>query len=175
MRKRTGSIVIAQVNGVPIYLHWSFPAGAIIPMGFAHFELVPSLFLCAGYVLLVAVHELGHLAAAHGTRHRVFSIEISGAGGQCWTEAPRNRRAELLIYSGGLLAQLALFLLGAMIFPLLDDFRSHTFSYLVITCTVMNAAMFIVNLIPSRGRSDGLPTDGYVLWKALKRQWRERA
>jgi hypothetical protein len=169
MRRPNGSIAVAYVKGVPIYLHWSFPVGAFIPISFAQFEPIPSLLLCAGSILLVAIHEMGHLAAARVSDHHVFSLEISGAGGKCWTEAPRNATAEMLIYSGGLLAQLALFVVGLFAFPFVDDVRSDLFSYFVITATVMNAAMFIMNLVPRQPRNGGLPSDGYVLWQILRR------
>lgn len=160
--------MLMRAHGVPVYLHWSFPTGAIWPLGFAHFQLVPSLYLCAGYVLIVLLHELGHLVAARFVKHRVFSIEITGAGGMCKTEGMRDLRSAVLIYSGGLFFQLILFLVGVAGFVLFPDLNSEAFSYFLIVATFFNAGMFILNLLPI-GTRDGHPTDGYVLW-VLARQ-----
>lgn len=176
MRKPAGSVSIGKIKGVPIYLHWSFPAGAIIPMGYARFSPIPSLYLCMGYVFLVALHEVGHLAAARITKHHVFSIGISGAGGQCLCEVPRSLKSAALIYSGGLVAQLALLAIGILGIQLLDDFGSFAYSYFIVTCTAMNAAILLLNAIPIKGGPHGgSPTDGYVLWQLLKRYLRTRA
>lgn len=160
--------MLMRVHGVPVFLHWSFPAGALWPLFFAHFKLVPSLYLCAGYVLVVLLHEVGHLAAARFVKHKVFSIEISGAGGLCKTEGMRDLRSAVFIYSGGLFFQLILFLIGVAGFVLLPDLNSEAFSYFLIVATFFNAAIFIVNLLPF-GTVRGHPTDGQVLW-ALARQ-----
>ena len=174
MNKPDGSITIAKIHGVPIYLHWSFPAGALMLLVFAQFEIIASLYLIAGYVFLIATHEIGHLLAARMANHRVVCIQISGAGGRCWTEAPRTRRAAVAIYSGGLIAQLVIFTVGVACFVLLDEVRSFALSYWLITTTFMNAAIFFANIIPSSSAHEGT-TDGYLLWSIIKAAWRERA
>ena len=174
MKKPDGSITMAKFHGVPIYLHWSFPAGAFMPLVFARFEIIASLYLIAGYVFLVAMHEIGHLLAARMVNHRVVCIQISGAGGRCWTEAPRTRRAAVVIYSGGLIAQLVIFTVGVACFVLFDEVRSYTLSYWLITATFMNAAIFFANIVPSSSAREGT-TDGYLLWSIMKAAWRERA
>ena len=166
MHRPKGSIRLMRIHGVPVYLHWSFPVGALFPLGFAKFEPIPSLYLVAGYVLLVLLHEVGHLVAARFVKHQVLSIEISGAGGLCRTELPRDARSAAFIYSGGLFFQLILFLVGVAGFMLLADLNSEAFSYFLIVATVMNAAMFIVSIIPRRDASG--PTDGFVLWALVK-------
>lgn len=168
MERPRGAITLMRVHQVPVYLHWSFPAGAFVPLGFAHFEPLPSLYLCTGYVLVVLIHELGHLAAARLVKHHVLSIEISGAGGRCTTEAPRSLRAAAFIFSGGLIAQLVLFLVGVGGFLFLADLNSEAFSYFLIVSTVMNGLMSIPNIIPSKGRLNAPASDGYVLWMLLK-------
>lgn len=172
MQRPKGAVRLMRIHGVPVFLHWSFPAGAIIPVSFAKFALVPSLYLLTGYVLLVLLHEVGHLLAARLVRHQVLWIEISGAGGRCATELPRDTRAAVAIYSGGLVAQLILFVIGVGGFVLLPDLNSEGFSYFLIVATVINAAMFIFNIIPSTDESG--PTDGFVLWRILRhhvKQW----
>jgi Zn-dependent protease len=173
-RRPSGAIALMRVHQVPVYLHWSFPAGAFFPLAFAHFELVPSLYLCTGYVLLVLLHELGHLAAARLVKHHVLSIEISGDGGRCTTEAPRSLRAAACIFSGGLVAQFLLLLAGVAGFLFLGDLHSEAFSYFLIVSTIMNVLMFIANIIPSAGRQNIPASDGHQLWKLLQRYLRER-
>ena len=172
MERPSGAITLMRVHQVPVYLHWSFPAGAFLPLAFAHFQPVPSLYLCAGYVLLVLLHELGHLAAARLMKHHVLSIEISADGGRCKTEAPRSLRAAVFIFSGGLIAQLILLLVGVGGFLFLGDLNSEAFSYFLIVSTFMNVLMFIANIIPSAGGQKTLATDGYVLWMLLKHHLR---
>jgi Zn-dependent protease len=166
MDRPKGSVELMRIHRVPVYLHWSFPAGALFPITLAKFDPVPSLYLCVGYVLLVLWHEVGHLVAARLVEHQVVSIEISGVGGRCRTELPRDTRSAVFIYSGGLLAQLILFLIAVPGFSLLEEVNSEALSYFLIVATVMNALMFIVNVIPSRDANG--PTDGFVLWAILK-------
>ncbi|MFC4312834.1 M50 family metallopeptidase [Steroidobacter flavus] len=166
MDRPKGSVELARIHRVPVYLHWSFPVGALFPIGLARFDPVPSIYLLVGYVLLVLWHELGHLVAARLVKHQVVSIEISGTGGLCRTELPRDTRSAVFIYSGGLIAQLILLLIAVPGFWLLDELNSEAFSYFLIVAVVMNAAMFILNVIPGRGING--PTDGFVLWAILK-------
>jgi hypothetical protein len=143
-------------------------------MLWARFELIPSIYLCAGYVLIVGVHELGHLAAARIADHSVSAIEITGAGGRCWTEYPRSFRAAFLIYSGGILAQLLLLLVGVACYLVLRDLRSDAVGYLLIVCGFLNAAILIVNAIPTAGVRKDNATDGDVLWGLLRHYWKQR-
>jgi Zn-dependent protease len=166
MDRPKGSVELVRIHRVPVYLHWSFPAGALFPITLARFDPVPSLYLVVGYVLLVLWHELGHLIAARWVKHQVVSIEISGTGGLCRTELPRDARSAVFIYSGGLMAQLVLFLIAMPGFSLLEELKSEALSYFLVVAVVMNAGMFILNVIPARG-VDG-PTDGFVLWALLK-------
>lgn len=164
MDRPKGSVQLMRIRNVPVYFHWSFPAGAFIPMGIARFDPVPSLYLCGGYVMIVLMHELGHLLAAHFVRHRVFWIQISAAGGLCRVEPARGPGSAFFIYSGGLIAQLILFLIGVAGFASLPDYPSEAFSFFLIAATFMNGVMLIVNLLPIASG----PTDGYVLWQLLK-------
>jgi hypothetical protein len=115
---KTGSFKIIILNGIPVYVHWSFPAGGLLISSFFKFALPDTIYFCIAYTLLIILHELSHAAAACNFGLKVLSIEISGAGGLCRTEFPRTFITAIVFSSAGILAQ-ALLLVG-------------TFSYLEI-------------------------------------------
>lgn len=160
---------IARVAGVPVLWRWEFPALALLPMLAVNFEVLPSLGFVVGSALLVTVHELGHLVAARAIGHRVEAIEVSTGGGVCWLAyPPRSRRADLVISSGGFLAQLVLFALALLGRRFLGAHPSPLFVSLMVAFTVMNVVMLILDLIPSIDPDSGLASDGHRLHRLLR-------
>jgi len=165
---RQGFSKAVRVLGVPIYLHWSFPLGAALPCFIVGFRVEQSVYLCVGYVLLIAIHELGHAFAARVCRLDVLAIEITGFGGACVTEAPRTAKAALILFSGGLLAQLVLLLVTGLTLALFGSPPTLFLNCLVLVFTLVNIIIFIGNVVPSKPLSGQQLTDGYVIWHAIR-------
>lgn len=172
--QRPGFSKAIRVLGVPTYLHWSFPLGAVVPCLFVGFRAEQSIYLCAGYILLVAIHELGHAVAARACNLDVLAIEITGFGGMCYTEAPRTIKAALALCSGGLFAQLVLFVIASMALVLFGRPPTLFLNCLALTFTLINIILFIGNIVPTKP-AIGQVTDGYLIWHAVKLLRRGRA
>lgn len=165
MSKRSGYFKLAKVGGVELLVHWSLPAGGVIVAAFVHADPKQWVYFCLAYLLLVIIHEVGHLLAAVAFRLKVFTVEISGVGGLCRIERPRRLRHSVFVYTAGLLAQALVF---SITLAYIDAFGSPGSPFgdaIVFTFTFVNVVMFVINLIPQRGARSGLATDGSVLWR----------
>jgi ATP-dependent Clp protease adapter protein ClpS len=163
--RRPGYFKLAQVGGVELLVHWSLPAGGALVAAFVHADPRQWAFFSLAYLLLVIIHEAGHLLAAITVRVKVLTIEISGVGGLCRIERPRTVRHSVFVYSAGLLAQALVFLLTLAYTDVYGFPGSPIGAAIVFTFTVVNVVLIVINLIPHRSGRSGLATDGLVLWR----------
>ena len=108
--KEAGSIKILTLKGIPVYLHWSFPAAGLVLYIIAKFKFPETIYFCIAFTFLIILHEIGHAAVARYQGLEVFSIKISGAGGLCKTESPKNYIAAILFASAGIFVQIFILL-----------------------------------------------------------------
>lgn len=166
-RPLRGSWQVAGPLGIPMLLNWSIPLG-VIPMAmFVGFSIIPLLYCVVGYVLLILVHELGHAVAAKLVGLKVFAIEVSALGGLCWFQRTPVTAKALFVASGGVLAQIVLFVcvLPVAMSRSLDP--SHFVNCLLLVFTVYNLLMLLLNLIPIKDRR-GIATDGRLIIQILR-------
>ena len=165
MTKGRGYFKLVSIRGVPMFVHWSLPAGGVFVSLFGRVAPKEWVYYCVAYTLLVIIHESGHVLATvvHGLK--VLSVEISGLGGLCHVERPRRVSHSIFIYSAGLLAQAAAFLLAIAYAQVFGVPKSGFAAASLVTFTLVNACLFVINLIPQRNARSGLATDGWVLWK----------
>jgi ATP-dependent Clp protease adapter protein ClpS len=171
MTKQSGYLKVATVRDIPVYVHWSFPAGGVLVSVFAHVDPAQWVYFCIAYTFLILLHEGGHVAAARLLGLKVISIEISGTGGLCRFERPRQARHSVFVYSAGLLAQMVVFLVTLGYIKAFDWPKSVAGMATAITFTFVNAVLFAINLLPQKG-TRALGTDGYVLWKLFLHAYR---
>jgi len=172
MTAKRGYAKVAELRGVPVWAHWSLPLGGAIVSLYGQVEPQQWMYYCMAFVLLVVVHELGHVLAAVALRLKVFSVEISGMGGLVRFERPRRIRDSVLVYTAGQLAQIAAFLLTIAYVKIAGP-PTHPYGRaLVNTFTIVNASVFVVNLIPYRDKRSGLSTDGSMLWRLFLHVYR---
>jgi hypothetical protein len=105
VNKRSGYFRLAKVGGSELLVHWSLPVGGVITATFVHADPEQWVYFCLAYFLLVFIHEAGHVLAAVAQRLKVFTVEISGAGGLCRFERPHRVWQSVFVYTAGLLAQ----------------------------------------------------------------------
>lgn len=79
---------------------------------------------------------------------------ITGGGGYCYAETPGRARDRLLLYSGGLIAQLVVLALSITYIVVFGSPRSRIFNCYLFVFTVFNAMLFFGNIIPYRS-NDG--------------------
>lgn len=165
MNKRSGYFRLAQVGGIELLVHWSLPVGGAIVATFVHADPEQWVYFCLAYFLLVIIHEAGHVLTAVALRLKVFTVEISGAGGLCRFERPHRVRHSVFVYIAGLLAQAVVFSITLAYVDAFGSPGNPLAGAIVFTFTFVNVGLFAINLIPHRSSRSGLATDGSVLWR----------
>jgi hypothetical protein len=101
-------IEIMEINGVPVYVHWSILLiGALILFG-AIERPKETVAPCAAYFSVLLIHECGHMVAAQRNGYKVYAIELCPFLGFVRFQAPWSRYDEALIAWGGVTAQAAI-------------------------------------------------------------------
>ncbi len=148
-----GYWTVMRVRGVPIRLHWTLPLGALL---FSGGRIAPGLWL--GIFLVIALHEAGHAALVHRAGLVNLGVDLTGFGGRCrWAGSP-TRVQRAVIAWGGVLAQLALFVLTVVAVAIFGAPRSAFLADLVGAFELTNLLLVAINLIPLK------PLDGAEAW-----------
>ncbi|MEB4593325.1 ATP-dependent Clp protease adaptor ClpS [Candidatus Thiothrix sp. Deng01] len=162
-----------SIANIPIYVHGSLIWTCLLISVVVQFDLELMLFSCIGYILVVGVHEAGHVIAARMQGLNVIGVYFSDRGGLCRMEkAPRQFGEALFVYSAGILAQLALLGVTLVYLLVFGEPTSVWETCLVFWFTVINVFLIVVNLIPFQGKWDWPPHDGFVLWRLLVFKYR---
>jgi ATP-dependent Clp protease adapter protein ClpS len=167
MKNYSGTLRVATIGGVPVFVHWSALIVGILAATSARFRPLETLYCLAAFAVLIAAHELGHVLAARVYGLKVYAVEVSGAGGTCHLQAPSAIGDTLFVASAGLLAQALIFACTIAYTVLVGPPSTAVGKCFVKVFTVYNAMLFILNIIPI-SFADELGTDGLVLWKLLR-------
>lgn len=167
MNKISGSIEIARISQVPVYLHWSVPLGGILISAYIGFIPLQAFYFCISFLALVLVHEFGHVFAALLQKLNVHGVHITGVGGVCYSEPPKTKKGALFFYSAGLLTQALTFLIAVFYIKFFGGPESGFLYCLFITFTYVNFFIFIANIWPSKA-SGSMYTDGYHIWSTIR-------
>lgn len=165
--ERNGYFRVFNIHAVPVFVHWSFPTAGLLISAWVGFNPKEAGYYIIAYLFLIAIHELGHAAAAGLSGLKVFAVYVSGAGGLCTFEPPRKIRQAFFIYAAGLLAQLALFGITVAYFVVIGLPETRLGQCFAGTFTFVNILMMVVNIIPAKPKND-IANDGYLLWKLLR-------
>lgn len=161
------------LKDVPVYIHWSFPSGGLILAFYAGFDLYKVVYYTFAYVFLIAVHEIGHMLVARLHELKVYSIQITGVGGECMIQQLLKIRDVFLVYSAGVVAE-AIVLLLTVFYVKIFGMPTTVFGKSVVhTFTFVNAIMIVLSLIPYRNEK-GRFNDGYALWSAVLDSFKQR-
>lgn len=147
---------IGRLRGAPIRLHWSLPLGALVWSGFS---FAPAFWV--SFALLILVHELGHALLVLRYGLGLSEIAVHGAGGYCSHERSGSRYEESAVAWGGVLAQLALFVVVQVAAFVLGPPRSIHAAQAFHVLTSTNLWLIALNLIPIE------PLDGAKAWPLL--------
>ena len=162
----TGERRIATILGVPFFMSVSAVTGGLLIAFIAEASFVEAVAYSLSAIVLITVHELGHVAAARTQGLRVFSLHVSGGGGRMRGQLARDAGKAAVLYAGGLVAQAALLLVTLAVVWVTGVPRSPIGHSVYITFTVANLALAGINLVPGKGRN-GIWTDGAILWGLL--------
>lgn len=148
-----GYFRVGRPAGVELRLHWSVPVGALI-IGGLRFE--PLLWL--GFMLVIIVHELGHVALVRIMGHQLIGIELTGIGGQCRWRGSEGPLEHAWIAWGGVLAQGVLLLVTLGAVGLWGRQPSAEWALLRHAFVEINLWVIAINLLPFP------PFDGARAW-----------
>jgi len=159
----SGYILRTRVLGLDLFFHWTFPfvgffAGVIIRnlVKGSNDGLALEVFLAsaAAAFLLVAIHELGHAAAAKLVGCEVHGLVFTGAGGWCFFSRPASPLAHAFAAAGGLIAQAVALAVAICLVQLNGLPKSHLGTAILIVATAVNVGMMLLSAVP-HGDSDG--------------------
>ncbi|MGE0328758.1 MAG: hypothetical protein AB7S68_40965 [Polyangiaceae bacterium] len=139
---------------MPIYAHFSLPLIALLAGGF---EFRPYLWL--GTLLVVLIHELGHVVLLRRYRLPVLALNLHGVGGDVHTNEWITPWQRCVVAWGGVLAQLSIFVvLGglARLKLVSHEVKAHDLYEALVGANLLIA---LVNLLPLP------PLDGAEAWK----------
>jgi len=169
----SGYIASLQVSGVRVLLHWSFPAswlwwGCLTQFMMGSLSLPIFLWTAFAVAVLVALHELGHAAAAKACNVRVHALLATASGGACLFEPTGSLAKRAAIAIGGITAQFVLIAATALLVSRYGVPTTTMLSCLTIGFLGVNGLIILLNLLPYRG------TDGAVLLSLLREALRRR-
>ena len=166
---------LGRWRGVPVWLHWSVWL-ALAWFGYRERQWLPALLTFAGFLALLAIHELGHAVAAQSRRVRVHEIHLYLLHGLCRHAVPARERDDVFIAWGGVLAQAAVLMVALPLsagIGALSPMSSIQLAPLFRVLIWANAWMIAFNLLPIA------PLDGHRAWRvlrplrgALSKRWR---
>lgn len=148
-----GSWTIARPFGVPIRIHWSVPVCAVLA---GRLRIAPGAWLA--FVLLILIHEIGHLLVVRRVGARARALDVLGFGGLCWWDGAVTPLQRACIAWGGIWAQMFVLLVTGLAVLALGK-PSHAFAAdMVDVALVGNLWLMGVNLLPIP------PLDGSEAW-----------
>jgi Zn-dependent protease len=119
---------------------------------------------CAGLLLTLLVHELGHALLVWRFHLAVLSIDVHGLGGACRWTGPATDVQRALVAWGGVLAQLLLVTSLELIARLNIAVGSALLAEMLSYMTAINLVIILLNLLPIP------PLDGAQAWQLFRWQ-----
>lgn len=151
---RSGYVQVGSFRGAPIRLHWTVPILCVLVGGT---RLAPGAWLAA--FLVVLGHELGHAALAKRYKQDVIEVMIHALGGHCMYAGEQSPWQRSVIASGGVLAQLGMFLVASAWLAISPPAQSQFLMDALFVFTQINVSIALFNLVPIP------PLDGAEIWK----------
>lgn len=171
---RTGYFKVMEIRGVVLRIHWSLPSACLlIAVTCAGFQTPDPAYFYVGLLIVIGLHEFGHMAAARFLGLRLSYVEISGLSAGCrFLPLPSAVKDTFVLYSGGFFAQFALLMLTLLHVAAFGQPTTRFGSWLALTFTLVNVFLIAMNFLPI-GKPHIGATDGYVLWKLLRHVWKK--
>lgn len=155
---------IGHLRGAPIRLHWTLPLGAF---ALGRFAFVPAFWL--GFAFLILIHEVGHALIVLRYRLGLSEIAMHGFGGYCRHERSGTRAQEATVAWGGVLAQLAAFIVTQACLLAFGQPSSRHLALFASVLTTTNLWIMAFNLLPIE------PLDGAKAWPLFGMWWEKRS
>lgn len=163
---------IGKIWGIPLSMHWSVLLWCVLFFATFGFTFVDVMMASVALIVLMLVHELGHVIALRAKRLDVDSIELAGLHGITDT-AYIPYPYEIVVGWSGVAAQLVLYGLTELVLNTTDLMRlpyaSSWLAPVALVWTRYNLILMLAALIPIG------PFDGNRAWRVfgwMRSQWR---
>jgi Zn-dependent protease len=159
---------LGRWKDVPVALHWS----ALLPFAWCLLDrqdLLATLSSVLAFLVLMAVHEMGHAVAARSRGIEVIGVRLYLLHGVCEHEAPEREEDDILIAWGGVLAQLCLLAAALLVLHAASALLPGSAPVLQPVLFVFihaNIVIAAINLFPMA------PLDGHRAWRVVPLLWR---
>ncbi len=160
MKFERGYLMLGRLRGAPVRIHWSAPVGALVLGGL---RFAPGFWLA--FLLMLLAHELGHGLLVLAAGRRVLGIQVTGLGGECVYDGNVTAFQRALIAWGGVLAQMAIFVVVGVLLFVGGPPESAFLADLARALTTYNLTLIAINLVPFP------PLDGHQAWRLLPMLW----
>ncbi len=135
-------------------IHWSAPIGFLLFFGF---QIRPVGWLILAMIILM--HEWGHAVLVRRFRLVVYSIVLTGTGGECTWAGHATPSQRALIAWGGVLGQIPSLLVGLALSAILPAKAPALVLEAMSTLVSVNVMLIAFNLLPIPG------LDGWQAWR----------
>jgi len=154
---QVGYLTLFRLGGTPVRMHWSAPVAALL---FGGLGLRPWLWL--GFLLLILVHEVGHLTLIWRRGLAPATVDLHGLGGLClYSEVPSTLDHAVVAW-GGVLAQATLGAATVAAVLVFGEPTDEIGAELVHAFTWSNLVLAGLNLLPFA------PLDGHQAWRIFR-------
>lgn len=160
-----GYMRLGHWQQAPLRIHWSAP---LFAMMFGQFQLRPFFWLA--FIVLLFIHEHGHIRQIRRFRLWIESIEIHGLGGKCKWGGRATPLQRSLIAWGGIQHQILLLAFASFTFRMIGPIRNNLLLDLHDVFVTSNFILLLINLLPFRFFDGG---EAWKLPRLLYNQYQE--
>lgn len=121
-----------------LFLFWEYIVAGAFTLAFAG---------ALAFAALILWHEMGHAIMAKLCATEVYSINLHWFGGSCQHGRAKTRERDVLIASGGILAQ-AILMVGAILTAMFLPVITPVIAIILHTFIKTNLVIMVVNLLP---------------------------
>ena len=173
---RSGSIRLARIAGINLFLHWSWFAVAAFEISnrdSRYTSLVWNVLEYLALFLLVTLHEFGHALACRQVGGQADQIVLWPLGGVAYVDPPQRPGATLWSIAAGPLVNVILLPVLVVLWLVSRQLGWATtlpnVHALITAVTIINGALLCFNLLPV------YPLDGGQILRSLLWFWLGRA
>jgi Zn-dependent protease len=166
-----GTVRLAQVEGITVFVHWTWLLAATFEIGAraSSYSLpIWNVVEYLGLFVIILLHEFGHAAACRSVGGRAEQILLWPLGGVAFVDPPTRPGATLWSIAAGPLVNAALIPVFASLTLLVPYTAAPDVHALLRSLTMINVGLLVFNLLPVYPL-DGGQILGSLLWFVIGR------
>jgi S1-C subfamily serine protease/Zn-dependent protease/transcriptional regulator with XRE-family HTH domain len=168
---RTNAIRLFEIDGIPIFLHWSWFLAAVYELGSRQSNYSSFTWNILEYLSLFAIvllHELGHVVACRSVGGRADRIILWPLGGIAYVKPPPRPGATLWSIAAGPAVNVLLVPIIGTLWAMVAPLGYTDLNLLIRAAANLNLVLLFFNLLPVYPL-DGGQILGALLWFVVGR------